>query len=203
MKKRSKITTNQPPIISMPVGKIDIPEGSVLNIKNSEENIKTVEKILPKSTFKISNSVKTKQNDQIEEEVIKYQNLDTDDIKKEQGWQKPTFVLDQQLPICKDYMMTGFCNFGWSCKFFHTRDRTLTAFQLDRVTEQNRLKEARDETKNSQNVIEEFHICSICKKFYNNPVILKCGHIFCQKCAMERYKNDKTCFVCGKGFIYE
>ena len=41
--------------------------------------------------------------------------------------------------------------------------------------------------------------CIICKEPYNTPVITKCGHYFCEKCAMGRYMKEKkrTCAACG------
>jgi SUMO ligase MMS21 Smc5/6 complex component len=39
--------------------------------------------------------------------------------------------------------------------------------------------------------------CHICRKEFSHPVITKCGHFFCEKCAIERYNNgDKTCSIC-------
>nr|GFD24680.1 hypothetical protein [Tanacetum cinerariifolium] len=41
--------------------------------------------------------------------------------------------------------------------------------------------------------------CIICKEDYKNPVVTKCGHYFCEKCAMTRYMKDKKkqCANCG------
>lgn len=30
-----------------------------------------------------------------------------------------------------------------------------------------------------------------------NPVMTKCNHYFCEKCALERYKKNSKCFVCN------
>jgi RING finger protein 113A len=39
--------------------------------------------------------------------------------------------------------------------------------------------------------------CLICRKSFDNPVITKCQHYFCEKCALERYKKTSRCFVCS------
>ncbi len=41
--------------------------------------------------------------------------------------------------------------------------------------------------------------CIICKGDYKMPVVTKCGHYFCEKCAMTRYMKEKkrTCANCG------
>ena len=39
--------------------------------------------------------------------------------------------------------------------------------------------------------------CIICKKSYTNPIVTKCGHYFCEPCALKRYRKDPTCAACG------
>ncbi|OJD18193.1 hypothetical protein AJ78_01751 [Emergomyces pasteurianus Ep9510] len=41
--------------------------------------------------------------------------------------------------------------------------------------------------------------CVICKKPYKNPVITKCGHYFCEGCALQRYRKNPSCAACGSG----
>lgn len=38
--------------------------------------------------------------------------------------------------------------------------------------------------------------CSICGQCCNNPVILDCGHIFCQDCIMKCWKESLTELAC-------
>lgn len=40
--------------------------------------------------------------------------------------------------------------------------------------------------------------CLICRKSFDNPVVTKCQHYFCEKCALERYKKSARCFVCNQ-----
>lgn len=39
--------------------------------------------------------------------------------------------------------------------------------------------------------------CLICRKSFENPVVTKCQHYFCEKCALERYRKTARCFVCS------
>jgi RING finger protein 113A len=41
--------------------------------------------------------------------------------------------------------------------------------------------------------------CLICKDSYKNPIVTKCGHYFCEPCALKRYRKDPNCAVCGTG----
>ena len=41
--------------------------------------------------------------------------------------------------------------------------------------------------------------CVICKGPYKDPVVTRCGHYFCEACALGRYKRDPSCAVCGSG----
>jgi len=39
-------------------------------------------------------------------------------------------------------------------------------------------------------------VCLRCKESFVNPVVTRCKHYFCEKCAVEHFKKDKRCFVC-------
>jgi RING finger protein 113A len=41
--------------------------------------------------------------------------------------------------------------------------------------------------------------CIICKDKYKDPVVTKCGHYFCESCALKRYRKDPSCAACGAG----
>ena len=41
--------------------------------------------------------------------------------------------------------------------------------------------------------------CIICKDNYKYPIVTKCGHYFCEACALKRYKKDPSCAACGTG----
>ncbi len=41
--------------------------------------------------------------------------------------------------------------------------------------------------------------CFICKGPYRSPVVTRCGHYFCEPCALQRYRKDPGCAACGAG----
>ena len=40
-------------------------------------------------------------------------------------------------------------------------------------------------------------VCIICEKHYRSPVVTRCGHYFCEPCALKRYREDPSCKNCG------
>ncbi|KAI9219373.1 hypothetical protein BC828DRAFT_332136, partial [Blastocladiella britannica] len=41
--------------------------------------------------------------------------------------------------------------------------------------------------------------CFICRNGFTNPVVSKCGHYFCEQCALDRYRQGKPkCAACGE-----
>jgi len=143
--------------------------------------------------------------------------------QKQVGPQKaPTNIrtittMDFKPDICKDYAKTGYCGFGDSCIFLHDRADWKQGWQLDRDWEietkgkkqqgttfasANRLatkeeKESEEEAKLLENIP---FACPICEKPYRKPAIVtKCGHYFCEKCALDRYKKNPSCAICGSG----
>ncbi len=41
--------------------------------------------------------------------------------------------------------------------------------------------------------------CIICKEPYKQPVVTRCGHYFCERCALTRYRRDPSCAACAAG----
>ena len=41
--------------------------------------------------------------------------------------------------------------------------------------------------------------CIIRREAYKQPVVTRCGHYFCEPCALKRYRKDPTCAACGSG----
>jgi RING finger protein 113A len=42
-------------------------------------------------------------------------------------------------------------------------------------------------------------VCIICREGYKAPVVTRCGHYFCEGCALKRYRRDPSCAACGAG----
>ena len=40
--------------------------------------------------------------------------------------------------------------------------------------------------------------CPICEGDFDDPVVTKCKHHFCDGCAIRNYGTDSNCFVCGQ-----
>lgn len=124
-------------------------------------------------------------------------------------------VMDFAPDVCKDYKQTGFCGFGDNCKFLHAREAYKQGWQLDRDWE----KVTKGGKKNMQGtvvasahwggtvdhdgdddgaILEEIPFkCVICKGDYREPIVTRCGHYFCEPCALKRYRKDPTCAACS------
>ncbi|KAI9850110.1 MAG: RNA-splicing factor [Thelocarpon superellum] len=135
-------------------------------------------------------------------------------------------VTDFAPDVCKDYKQTGFCGFGDSCKFLHAREDYKQGWELDRdwevgskgkkevgssghvVASASRSSrgqagtaadEEDDEAKEEALLESIPFACIICKKSYTNPIVTKCGHYFCEACALTRYRKSPSCAACGAG----
>ena len=123
-------------------------------------------------------------------------------------------VTDYSPDVCKDYKQTGFCGFGDSCKFLHAREDYKQGWQLDRewesVTKGKKLgsgqvTSSRNQEPSAEGLDDEALLegipfaCIICKEPYKNPIVTKCGHYFCEACALRRFKKTPACAACGSG----
>jgi RING finger protein 113A len=124
-------------------------------------------------------------------------------------------ITDFAPDICKDYRQTGFCGFGDSCKYLHMREDQKQGWALDRdwevqskgkklkgtvVSSANRNANAEDGDDEDATLLEKIPFaCIICKQSYKNPVVTRCGHYYCESCALQRYKKTPSCAACGAG----
>ncbi|BDD58644.1 RNA-splicing factor [Monascus purpureus] len=126
-------------------------------------------------------------------------------------------TMDFAPDVCKDYKLTGFCGFGDSCKFLHSREMYQQGWELDRDWEINTKGKqlngrivsqrkgahatAEDEDEDEEDELLENipFACIICKKPYQSPIVTKCGHYFCESCALQRYRKTPSCAACGAG----
>ncbi|GAB7360199.1 hypothetical protein MBLNU230_g7960t1 [Neophaeotheca triangularis] len=115
-------------------------------------------------------------------------------------------VTDFAPDVCKDYKQTGFCGFGDGCKFLHAREDYKQGWQLDKDWENVAKKGAGKKGDEDSGKTEEEKLlesipfkCVICKGDYKMPIVTKCGHYFCEKCAFTRYGKEKKkgCAQCG------
>ena len=40
--------------------------------------------------------------------------------------------------------------------------------------------------------------CFICRQSFENPVVTRCKHYFCEKCALNHFKTSGRCYACGQ-----
>ncbi|CAK7240300.1 MAG: RNA-splicing factor [Sporothrix thermara] len=128
--------------------------------------------------------------------------------------------------VCKDYKQTGFCGFGDNCKFLHAREDYKQGWQLDNeweavtkgkknlggtiVASADRKKfgasaggngngngDDDDDDEDEAFLRDIPFACVICREGYKNPIVTRCGHYFCEKCALDRYRRDPSCAACG------
>ncbi|KAK1590793.1 uncharacterized protein LY79DRAFT_515434 [Colletotrichum navitas] len=127
-------------------------------------------------------------------------------------------VTDFAPDVCKDYKQTGFCGFGDNCKYLHAREDYKHGWQLDKewesvtkgkkniggtvVASADRGGKADDDDDDAEEeaMLENIPFaCIICREPYKAPIITRCGHYFCEPCALKRYRKDPTCAACGSG----
>ena len=112
-------------------------------------------------------------------------------------------VTDFAPDVCKDYKTTGFCGYGDSCKFLHARENYKQGWQLDRdweIGSKNKPKAGEEELDEEEKILKDIPFkCVICKGDYKRPIVTKCGHYFCESCALGRYKRQPSCAICAAG----
>lgn len=130
--------------------------------------------------------------------------------KRPSGNVRMSVLVDYQPDICKDYKETGYCGFGDSCKFLHDRGDYKAGWQLDRDwEEEQKARQAReregwvddDEESQSSDDDDLPFACFICRRLWKecqDPVVTRCGHYFCEQCALKQNAKNGKCFVCEK-----
>ncbi|XP_034947526.1 E3 ubiquitin-protein ligase RNF113A [Chelonus insularis] len=111
---------------------------------------------------------------------------------------RATVRWDYQPDICKDYKETGFCGFGDSCKFLHDRSDYKLGWQLER--DAGAADSGDEDDKKYEIDSDEDNLpfkCFICRGSFVDPIVTKCKHYFCEKCALNHFKKSTRCFICN------
>ncbi|XP_014224281.1 RING finger protein 113A [Trichogramma pretiosum] len=111
---------------------------------------------------------------------------------------RATVRWDYQPDICKDYKETGFCGFGDSCKYLHDRSDYKHGWQLEAEAGADASGDEDDKKYEIDSDEETLPFkCFICRESFTDPVVTKCKHYFCEKCALQQYKKSARCFICN------
>lgn len=106
---------------------------------------------------------------------------------------------DYQPDICKDYKETGYCGYGDSCKFMHDRGDYKPGWQLEKEWEEAEKARKRglaagggggdgddgDQEDDDDDDDSLPFACYICRQPFEDPVVTKCKHYFCEHCALK------------------
>jgi RING finger protein 113A len=110
-------------------------------------------------------------------------------------------MFDYKPDICKDYKQTGYCGYGDACIFLHDRGDYKFGWEIEKDWEEEQRKKRLGKTDKEKEQVETSKSaistdCPICSKKFVNPVKSKCGHLFCEECALQYHKEHKKCAVC-------
>jgi len=75
--------------------------------------------------------------------------------------------------------------------------------ELEASKKSNKFADDSDE-ENYEIPSDEEHLpfkCLYCRESFDTPVVTKCNHYYCEKCALEHHKKSRTCYVCGENTL--
>lgn len=119
---------------------------------------------------------------------------------KASSYSRVVTVIDYQPSVCKDYKQTGYCGYGHNCKYLHDRGDYKSGWEIDAEWKRTGGKaEENYEVHSSEDSDNELPFaCFICKGDFVDPVVTKCGHYFCEACALAQERKKKRCFICNE-----
>ncbi|KAK0612650.1 hypothetical protein B0T17DRAFT_544216 [Bombardia bombarda] len=123
---------------------------------------------------------------------------------------RTTTIADMAPDVCKDFKQTGYCGYGDNCRFMHSREDYQHGWQIEKEWEEANKgskratgggtgEEDSDEEADEAMLEDIPFACGICRAPYKAPVVTRCGHHFCEACALRRYRRDPGCAACGAG----
>lgn len=103
--------------------------------------------------------------------------------------------IDYAPDVCKDYLETGYCGFGDSCKFLHDRGDYKLGWQID--AEQPSAEIDYSILLASSSIESGCGICGQGDDLSVIRLLPECGHRFCKACILGRLKAKLRCPTCG------
>ncbi len=111
-------------------------------------------------------------------------------------------LVDYNPSVCKDYKQTGFCGYGQNCIYVHDRGDYKSGWEIDKEWAAKQKRGGEEENyeihSDSDDDGELPFACFICRQPFQQPVVTKCGHYFCEQCALDQEKKTKRCAVCNE-----
>lgn len=108
--------------------------------------------------------------------------------------------MDYEPLLCKEYKLKGYCGYGDTCKFIHSRDDYINDRKLVRKHWKKTIETKSDKKDSEVNVNTK---CPLCNEGFDDIsdkklVQLECKHVFCKTCFLDSLKkNDTKCKSCG------
>lgn len=165
--------------------------------------------ITDSSSPKESITIEDKMTDKAEVPPKNLQKINKFQPQRKKVTEAPSACIDYGQDICKDYYETGFCGFGDSCKFIHTRLEQKSTWELERefIKLQNEKLNSTSSVDVDVDVKKEMESkkiverkCSLClREPPNIPFLLApCNHLFCEDCyMMDMDEENISCPDCG------
>ena len=123
-------------------------------------------------------------------------------VKAKTSFMRSQVTIDYNPSVCKDYKQTGYCGYGANCKYVHDRGDYKSGWEIDKEWNAQQKRGGEEENYEIDSSDDDDNgdlpfACFICKEPFTNPVVTKCGHYFCEDCALRQEKKTRRCFVCN------
>jgi RING finger protein 113A len=114
---------------------------------------------------------------------------------------KSATLIDYNPSVCKDYKQTGFCGYGANCIYVHDRGDYKSGWEIDKEWASKKKGNDAEENYEINSSDDDDNLpfaCLICRQDFVDPVVTRCGHYFCESCALTQEKKTKRCAVCNE-----